>query len=228
RMSRLSLSAVFFMVLASVVSPQCISNNDRLSLPLTPDLEHITPFSLDLLKELYPPTATGNFFFSPYSIWNALVLAYFGSAGQTRQQLQDVLRLSDPSNTLATYKALDRLYEKRHANTSEYVIDIANKVYVNKNFNLRVCIRKVLSKEVQNVDFTKGNEAAGTINKFVSQKTRGKIPTVVSGRDVQSASMVLINAAYFKGLWKTAFKPKDTLKKEFYPVPDKTISVDMM
>ncbi|KAK8739412.1 hypothetical protein OTU49_003619, partial [Cherax quadricarinatus] len=195
RMTRLRLSAVFLVALASVVSPQCISNNDKLSLPLTPDLEHITPFSLDLLKEFNPPTTKGNFFFSPYSIWNALVLAYFGSARQTRQQLQDVLRLSDPSNTLATYKALERLYEERQANTSEYVIDLANKIYVDDDLTIRDCIREVLPKEVQKVDFRKANEAAATINNFVKEKTRGKIPTLVSGKDVASAVMVLVNAA---------------------------------
>ncbi|KAK8739415.1 hypothetical protein OTU49_003621 [Cherax quadricarinatus] len=227
-MTRLRLSAVFLVALASVVSPQCISNNDKLSLPLTPDLEHITPFSLDLLKEFNPPTTKGNFFFSPYSIWNALVLAYFGSARQTRQQLQDVLRLSDPSNTLATYKALERLYEERQANTSEYVIDLANKIYVDDDLTIRDCIREVLPKEVQKVDFRKANEAAATINNFVKEKTRGKIPTLVSGNDVASAVMVLVNAAYFKGLWKSAFKPTNTLKKNFYPTPDKSILVDMM
>nr|XP_053651165.1 leukocyte elastase inhibitor-like [Cherax quadricarinatus] len=227
-MARLPLSAVFLVALVSVASPQCISNNDKLSLPLTPDLEHIIPFSLDLLKEFNPPTTKGNFFFSPYSIWNALVLAYFGSAGQTRQQLQDVLRLSDPSNTLATYKALERLYEERQANTSEYVIDLANKIYVDDNLAIRDCIQEVLPKEVQKVDFRKANEAAATINNFVKETTRGKIPTLVSGGDVERAVMVLVNAAYFKGLWKSAFKPTDTLKKNFYPTPDKAILVDMM
>nr|XP_053654914.1 leukocyte elastase inhibitor-like [Cherax quadricarinatus] len=224
----MSSSAVLLVALVSVVSPQCISNNDKLSLPLTPDLKHITPFSLDLLKEFNPPTKTGNFFFSPYSIWSALVLAYFGSAGQTRQQLQNVLRLSDPSNTLATYKALERFNEERHLNTSEYMIDIANKVYVDKDLNLRDCIREVLPKEVQNIDFTQNVQAAATINTFVSQKTRGKIPDLVTPEDVKKVQMVLVNAAYFKGLWQKAFKPTNTLEGAFYPTPDKNIPIDMM
>nr|XP_053631770.1 leukocyte elastase inhibitor-like [Cherax quadricarinatus] len=227
-MARMSSSVVVLVALVSLASPQCISDNDKLSLPLTPDLEHITPFSLDLLKKFNPPTAKGNFFFSPYSIWNALVLAYFGSAGQTRQQLQNVLRLSGPSNTLATYKALERLYEERQLNTSEYVIDLANKIYVSKRLALRDCIRDVLPKEVENVDFTQAIQAAATINKFVNEKTRGKISNLVTPEDVKKVQMVLVNAAYFKGLWQKAFKPTNTLKEAFYPTPDKNIPVDMM
>ncbi|XP_042242705.1 uncharacterized protein LOC121879945 isoform X1 [Homarus americanus] len=104
------VSAVLLLTLVGVVSPQCITTNDTQSPPLHPDLGHILPFSLGLFKELYVPgSATGNFFFSPFSIWNALVLAYFGSAGRTREQLQRVLNLKNPADTLATYKAVDRL-----------------------------------------------------------------------------------------------------------------------
>ncbi|XP_069180259.1 serine protease inhibitor 88Ea-like [Procambarus clarkii] len=154
-MRKLWCSAMLVVTLVSVVRPQCISNNDKLVVTSQPDLAHITPFSLDLFKQLYPPTATGNFFFSPYSVWTALVLAYFGSAGKTRQQLQDTLRLRDPSTTLATYRALDRLYAERQANTTEYVIDLANKIYVDADFALRECVREVLLTEVQTTNFKK-------------------------------------------------------------------------
>nr|XP_045616753.1 ovalbumin-related protein X-like isoform X2 [Procambarus clarkii] len=227
-MRKLLCGAVLVVTLVNVVRPQCVSDNDKLVLPSTPDLAHIAPFTFDLFKQLYPPTATGNFFFCPYSIWNTLVLAYFGSAGRTRQQLQDTLRLSDSSNTLATYKALDRLYVERQANTSEYVIDLANKIYVNESFAIRDCIAQVLPKEVQRINFKKEEEAAATINQFVKNVTRGKIPTIVKGETVKDKPMVLVNAAYFKGLWLAAFKKQATIQTKFYTTPDKHTLVDMM
>ncbi|XP_069159253.1 leukocyte elastase inhibitor [Procambarus clarkii] len=227
-MRKLWCAAVLVVTLVSVVRPQCISNNDKLVVTSPPDLAHITPFSLDLFKQLYPSTATGNFFFSPYSVWTALVLAYFGSAGRTRQQLQDTLRLRDPSTTLATYRALDRLYAERQANTTEYVIDLANKIYVDADFALRECVREVLPTEVQTTNFKKGDEAAATINNFVNKATRGKIPELVDGGVVQDKVMVLVNAAYFKGLWLAAFNTSATTKEKFFPTPGRHTLVDMM
>ncbi|XP_069179653.1 leukocyte elastase inhibitor-like [Procambarus clarkii] len=227
-MRKLWCAAVLVVTLVSVVRPQCISNNDKLVVTSPPDLAHITPFSLDLFKQLNPPTAKGNFFFSPYSVWTALVLAYFGSAGRTRQQLQDTLRLRDPSTTLATYRALDRLNAERQSNTSDYVIDLANKVYVKSGFPLRDCIRDVLKKEVENIDFSQAAKAAATINQFVNKTTRGKIPTVVTESDVARTLMALVNAVYFKGFWLSQFNLTQTTKQKFFTTPSQHSLVDMM
>ncbi|XP_069179994.1 leukocyte elastase inhibitor-like [Procambarus clarkii] len=226
-MRKLWCAAVLVVTLVSVVRPQCISNNDKL-VTSRRDLAHITPFSLDLFKQLYPPTATGNFFFSPYSVWTALVLAYFGSAGRTRQQLQDTLRLRDPSTTLATYRALDRLTAERQSNTSDYVIHLANKVYVKSGFPLRDCIRDVLKKEVENIDFSQAAKAAATINQFVNKTTRGKIPTVVTESDVAPTLMALVNTVYFKGFWLSQFDLTQTTKQKFFTTPGQHSLVDMM
>lgn len=101
--------AVLVLVLVEVGTPQCISNNDHKKPPAPPDLSHITPFGLDLLKQFSPPGTTSNTFFSSYSIWNALVLAYFGAAGKTLKELGVALRLTDKPDTIATYRALSDL-----------------------------------------------------------------------------------------------------------------------
>ncbi|XP_042242678.1 uncharacterized protein LOC121879926 [Homarus americanus] len=223
------VSAVLLLTLVGVVSPQCITTNDTQSPPLHPDLGHILPFSLGLFKELYVPgSATGNFFFSPFSIWNALVLAYFGSAGRTREQLQRVLNLKNPADTLATYKAVDRLYAERQANSSDYVIDLANRIYVDVNLPLRDCVNHVLSEEVQLLNFSQVNEAANKINQFVSETTRSKITQVVTPLDLENAVMAVVNAAYFKGLWLTPFKTSLTSKDKFFTSPNQHTLVDMM
>nr|XP_053637931.1 leukocyte elastase inhibitor A-like [Cherax quadricarinatus]UGZ35787.2 putative serine proteinase inhibitor [Cherax quadricarinatus] len=227
-MKLVSGAMVVVVVMVCVVSPQCISHNDTLPPPSTPDLTHIAPFGVELFKLLYPAGATGNLFFSPYSIWNALVLAYLGSAGTTRKQLEAALRLNDPAGTLAEYRALDHLYEERQATTSDYVIDLANRVYIDQSFPLRQCVRKVLSKEVETLDFQQPGEAAASINQLVNQTTRGKIPELVSAGDVAGVPMVLVNAAYFKGLWLNSFEPSNTVLEKFYSSPDQEYSVPMM
>lgn len=101
--------SLLVLVLVNVATPQCISSNDYQLPPSELDLGHITPFGLDLLKQFYPAGTTKNFFFSPYSIWNALVLAYFGSGGNTQRELEAALRLSNKADTLALYRAITDL-----------------------------------------------------------------------------------------------------------------------
>ena len=94
------------LVLAMGVRPQCLENNDLAPPPAQLDLARIDPFSWSLFKNVVP--STGNFIFSPYSIWTVLVLAYFGSEGNTKAQLKNVLHLQGKAEDLATFQALSK------------------------------------------------------------------------------------------------------------------------
>lgn len=53
-------------------------------------------FSLDLFKAVMEnQPGKGNVFFSPMSVYSALLLAYFGSANQTEAQLAQVMGFRD-------------------------------------------------------------------------------------------------------------------------------------
>ncbi|XP_047489434.1 leukocyte elastase inhibitor-like [Penaeus chinensis] len=284
------------------VSPQCISTNDEMTPFPRPDLGHITPFSVDLFKEVLP--STGNFIFSPYSVWSALVLAYFGSGGNTQAQLEQVLQLTNKEETLALYKSIDQIYggvqravraggganrmrgrrgcrrpgnadqedenetkrsqekqrcrgrkmkglraaktektkrrQPRRGNgagavargkrmdNASYTISVANRVYVQEGFPLRRCVRRALIKELRTVDFEEGEAAADAINRFVKGTTRGKIPKLVEPADLISSMMVLINAVFFKGLWKVQFDPRTTRHAPFTTASGNRTQVEMM
>ncbi|XP_047489953.1 leukocyte elastase inhibitor A-like [Penaeus chinensis] len=209
-----------------LVSPQCISEDDSIIPPPRSYLGHIAPFSLGLLKEVLP--ASGNFFFSPYSIWTALTLAYFGSNGSTKTQLERVLQLGNREGALALYKSVDQLYRLQE-NNPNYTINAANRIYVQDGLPLRGCLQTVFSNEMKAVDFRQqAQAAAGDINKFVSDTTRGKIPQIVSANSVSGAVMVLINAVYFKGLWDRQFKVENTSPQRFFVGPNRHAMVPMM
>ncbi|XP_047489443.1 plasminogen activator inhibitor 2-like [Penaeus chinensis] len=92
--------------LAVRVCPQCISQFDDMIPPNFADLSYILPFSLRLFKELVPHS--GNFLISPYSIWNALVMAYLGTNGETKTQMEKVLQLSNKVEALALYRSFSQ------------------------------------------------------------------------------------------------------------------------
>jgi serpin B len=59
-------------------------------------------FSLAMLREAVAVNPTGNIFFSPYSVYNALLLSYFGAANHTEKSLKAALRI--PENQVRSYQ----------------------------------------------------------------------------------------------------------------------------
>lgn len=50
-------------------------------------------FATSLLKQLHHDEPNGNIFYSPHSVYQVLLLAYFGVAGETEKQLKTLLGL---------------------------------------------------------------------------------------------------------------------------------------
>ncbi|XP_064083422.1 leukocyte elastase inhibitor A-like isoform X2 [Macrobrachium nipponense] len=190
------------------------------------NLSGIVGFGLDLYKQLTLEKPSENFIFSPYSIWAALVMVYFGAAGNTQAQLARGLRLVDKPSAHQLWKGLELLY--RQENNAKMSLDVASRAYFDESFALLPCVLTVFPDELRIVNFNNAKTAAGAINDFVRQKTRGLIPSIVQEDLVRSASMVLVNAVYFKGLWEKEFKKPSTQKRDFSVAPGNTVSVDMM
>ncbi|ROT84692.1 putative serine proteinase inhibitor [Penaeus vannamei] len=134
------------------------------------------PLQPRLTQKALPPS--GNFFISPFSVWSALVLAYFGSRGNTKAELEQVLRLTNREDTLALFRALERRYDSQEANQN-YTINSANRIYFDQSIPVRECVGKVLDDQVKFTDFNRPDAAAADINAFINAETRGKIPKLI-------------------------------------------------
>nr|QEQ76264.1 serpin 1 [Macrobrachium nipponense] len=220
------------LLLGAVVGlahPQCLTPNDNFqAVQYSTDLSGITDFGLDLYKQLSPGNSPRNFFFSPYSIWSALSLAYIGSGGDTQKQLEAALRVSGKLETFQLIKALDNLYEQRTTNNSLYTFNLANRAYVDGTLNVKQCAKTILHNELRTVNFRNIGATAKDINDFVDETTKGRITNIVSPADLVDALMVLVNAAFFKGTWKYQFKNSNTQKKDFYISAQDTAPLAMM
>ncbi|XP_047489317.1 leukocyte elastase inhibitor-like isoform X2 [Penaeus chinensis] len=203
---------------------QCITENDLYVPKTPPNLNSVTPFSTRLLKDVLP--SSENFFFSPFSVWMALVLTYFGSKGNTEKQLQTVLAVSDKTEALGTYRSLTRLYST--SEDKEYTLNTANRIYVDQSLPLNECLREALSGDVKNINFAQPDLAATAINAYVDHATQGMIPQLVDPSDVTESAMAFVNAVYFKGFWKHPFKTENTKKGKFFVSPVRHEFVDMM
>lgn len=90
-----------FLILIAVpaISMQCLSEDDA-----AVNTNHHSRnqlyrgqqlFTLNMLKQVNEMQPTENVFFSPFSVYNALLLAYFASANQTEASLKKTLALPE-------------------------------------------------------------------------------------------------------------------------------------
>ncbi|XP_066944906.1 serpin B8-like [Macrobrachium rosenbergii] len=223
------ISAVVLLAFAGGVHLQCLTPDDSVrDTSVNTDLSNVADFSLSLFKQLSPLSSRKNFFFSPYSIWTALTLAYFGSAGNTQGQLEAALNVPDKLSALKLWRSLEDLYEKRLQASQEYTFRVASRAYFDTGVQLRSCLKDVLPGEIQSLSLVDAPASASTINTFVSETTNGRIKSIVTPGDLSNAQMVLVNAAFFKGSWKYQFDASQTLQRDFHISPKETVATAMM
>jgi serpin B len=176
-------------------------------------------FALDLYSQL--SSHEGNIFFSPYSIRAVLAMAYSGARGRTAEQIAQVLHLTagDPDLPRA-FGALNRKlgsYQRK----DEIELDIANALWAQRGFRILDEFLRLLSADfgcaLRTADFAgAAQEACDEINRWVSDKTHGRIQGLVNPLSFSDLTgLVLTNAVYFKGMWKSPFDKDMTQPEEF-------------
>lgn len=226
-----SLTALFLLTLAPRhAHAQCLSAHDDLtSIQTYHDISGMVSFAFDLFRELLDRAPTeGNLFFSPYSVWNGLVLAYLGAEGKTRQEMEEVMGVREKVSTLKTWWLLERMYKSRQVKNSFNTFVLANRVFVDARVPLSACAADILNEQIQVVNFLKYRDATSLINKYTFENTHGLISNVVNEREIYQAIMVMVNVAAFKGLWRHQFRVNDTYYGNFYVTAEKYVQVPMM
>jgi serpin B len=187
-------------------------------------------FGLDLYKRLADAAEPGtNLMISPLSVSQALSMTYNGANGETKTAMEAALRISgydrDELNELnrTLINALIAHDEKVH-------VTVANSIWYRQEYSIQSDFmyrtQTYYGAEVMPVDF----DAAGCkdmINKWVSDKTNGKIPQIVDRINPESF-MFLINAIYFKGAWANEFDQKKTSVQPFYLEDGRQTNASMM
>jgi len=194
-------------------------------------------FSVNLIKALFEKyeneSIEENIFISPSSIYHTLMLAYFGSLGETQEELEVSLGFGNltKSEVLKTYM-FDRAYQAVRERTAGlgYTFKHANKLYFEQDLKLNECLRLALADQIELVDFKKSPEQTRvSMNKWVEETTQGRIQDLIpQGYVDYSTKASIVNAAYFKGQWQSQFKPKDTKFGNFYITRDQIRMVKFM
>jgi serpin B len=186
-------------------------------------------FGFALFHQVRGSAPESNVFLSPTSAAMALGMTLNGAAGLTLDSMRVALRLdaTTQAEINASYRSLIDLLRGLDS-TSEF--RIANSIWGQNGIPWRPEFldagRTAFDAEIRSLDL-QAPASLGTINDWVREKTAGKIPTILD--QVQSNEvMFLINAIYFKGLWRMAFDPSKTATGRFQAGQGGDQSVPMM
>ncbi|XP_037633295.1 hibernation-specific plasma protein HP-55-like [Sebastes umbrosus] len=172
-----------------------------------------------------------NIFFSPISVSVALSALSVGAREETHRQLFSGLGFN---NSLLTQSDVDQAFQmlfERANNASQEDSSEGTAVFVDRRFRPRPEFLETLKQSYAAdgfiVDFFQVKDSADTINKYVEEKTNGKIDKLVDSLDPTTV-MYLISYIYYKGKWANPFDPKLT-KEDFFTVDENTkVPVQMM
>ncbi len=175
--------------------------------------------AIRLYREL--ARGSGNVFASPYSLEMALAMAQAGARGSTARAFAQVLG-SDPAGLPA------------QPDGNGLTFTVANALWAQSGLPLSpryvTTIKRKFDGLVRSLDFSGAPRAsARIINHWVSEKTRGRIDSLVSASELeQKTSLMLTDAVYFKGVWVKSFDPGDTYKQNFHLPDGRRVRTEMM
>ncbi len=171
-----------------------------------------------------------NLFLSPLSASMALGMTMNGAAGETWNQMRDVLGFESLAEREinASYESLLELLVGLDPAVETA---IGNSVWTRQGFPVHSdfldTVRESFDAEVAELDFASPS-ASVRINEWVKAATNGRIEDIVPAGIPANVVMYLINAIYFKGSWTFRFDPSDTRSEAFHLDDGSTRTVPLM
>ena len=232
---------------ASIVTALALAGCSRLTEPGGPPTElHALPrnlsateqqlidasnsFSFALWSKVSAAQPNQNVFISALSASYALGMTLNGAANQSFDQMRGALQVDGVSqqDINAGYKSLTALLTSLDPSVT---LRIANSIWYRQTFRVNQSFidagKSYFDANVAGLNFNDVSGSLGTINGWVSQKTNGKIPTVLNEIDPADV-MFLINALYFHGSWRAKFDPSRTTDDQFTTAPGVTQPMRLM
>jgi serpin B len=234
------LKPVLFMFVISLIISGCSKTKDEI-LPTEPVPIDLTPsqvnliesgnsFSFDIFRRIASnEDQSKNIIISPLSISYALSMTLNGANGSTRDAMLNALRVSGitPEEINTSYKSLT---EALLSVDKRVLISIANSVWTENKFQVKKPFIDILTGyyDAESKQFDIDDPSApDKMNEWIENNTNGLIKNMIDELDPATV-MMIINAIYYKGKWKSQFDPDETISDNFYKPGGTSITVPMM
>lgn len=171
-------------------------------------------FAVRLYHRLQAAGNQDNIIFSPLSVAVALGMVELGARGASLEEIRQAVGFShlQPGGE---FPLLQNLTAALSEDDTHYVIRFANSLYLQEGITFNPefmhLMRKYFRADVETVDFSESAAVAEQINNWVENHTESKIRELLSAEDFSSVTrLALVNAVYFRGSWKSQFRPENT------------------
>ncbi len=160
-----------------------------------------------------------NIIFSPYSIYEALLMLHEGSNGITKDELSKIIANINPRNMIEFLKI---------KNNSNITLNIINSLWKEKTIKIlnsyKDTLKSYFDVKIMEADFlNKPIRETERINLYVEKNTNKMIKEIFKTGDLDSTTkLVLLNIIYFKGLWDKKFDKDKNYIDFFYSTKGKT------
>lgn len=210
----------------------------------------LNDFGFDLLRHL---DSSGNLCASPTSIALALAMVEPGAKGQTAAQMaqvmhsfgssdqaREIVALLDSLGSITTYVDADGVPLPLGASPDPahpdpvVELNVSNQAFLQTGLAFEPTYLDALSSSFDSgigvLDFKADPEAARlTINKWASDQTKGRIPSVLQPGDIDVFTrFALANSVYLKAAWAGPFDTADTKPRDFTTAGGAVVSVPTM
>jgi serpin B len=236
------MKRIYKLVILALLTAGCTSQNDPAPIPVPVDAKPIVlraglekrvsqdnEFAFDLLKKTITSSGETNVFVSPLSVSIALGMTWNGANGLTKTEMESALKMSGMSvaDINDYYKIMQSTLPSIDPTTK---LDIANSLWYKTGFAVKPDFLKVNSDYfnayIKDLDFSKA-WAVDTINNWCARKTNNLIKTPLDQIPTDGV-MYLVNAIYFKGIWRKHFDTKNTTEAGFTNELGNQVKVNMM
>ncbi|XP_031802054.1 serpin B6-like isoform X1 [Sarcophilus harrisii] len=193
--------------------------------------EAISNFTLNVFKKIGEADNSQNVFYSPLSLYCALAMVLDGAKGNTAAQIKQVLSLNKGTDVHLSFQSF---LAEANRSGGQCLLRIANRLFGDKAYDFissfKESCQKYYHSNMEKLDFANApEEARKHINKWVEEKTEGKIVELLANDSVDPlTSLVLVNAIYFKGRWQKQFDKFKTTEQMFKISQEKLKLVPMM
>lgn len=232
-MRAVRLLAVLALATACEGGPTGPGEIDGLPRELTPQeaalVEAANDFTFRLFGRIAADEAGANVFVSPLSVSMALGMTMNGADGTTLESMRETLGFGE-----MTLDEINRSYGDLMALIlgldPSVTTTVANAIWYRQGFAIEPGFvetnREHFDAEVEPLDFGSPS-ALSTINGWASEKTNGRIPSMLDQID-PAWMLILMNALYFKGDWTESFDPDRTRPSTFHLAGGGTQTVPIM
>nr|KAF6451101.1 serpin family E member 2 [Molossus molossus] len=214
----------FFLMVTVTLPSACLQFNPQPLEELGSDL------GIQVFNQIVKSRPQDNIVVSPHGIASVLGMLQLGADGRTKAQLTAAMRYG----VKGVGKTLKKINKAIVSKKNKDIVTVANAMFVKNGSKIEVPFvtrnKDVFQCEVRNVNFKDPASACDSINAWVRNETRGKIDSLLSPDLIDGVltRMVLVNALYFKGLWKSRFRPENTKKRPFVAADGKSYQVPML